>query len=233
LHRTSALVDRGIGRRVCLESNHGEVDLPQTTLFKKRIFTPVTFAASTRDLFAHLADLRSKLRQHRINRSFAERIMLAVTQVNGCRYCSYGHTRMALKAGIPAAELRNLLSGEFNQSPEEELPALFFAQHYAEQQGTYTAAAWQQLEATYGSVTARDILAHIRLISFANLYGNTFDALLSRFKGQPAAGSHWLDEVAFLIVGGLGVPLGLMLGLMINSLTPRHRATNQRGNPIP
>ena len=92
----------------------------QTTSFKNRIFTPAIFAASTRDLFAHLADLRSALRRHRINRLFAERIMLAVTQANGCRYCSYAHTHIALKAGIPTAELRGLLSGEFNQSPEEE-----------------------------------------------------------------------------------------------------------------
>ena len=30
---------------------------------------------------------------------FIERIMLAVTEVNGCAICSYAHTKMALEAG--------------------------------------------------------------------------------------------------------------------------------------
>lgn len=31
---------------------------------------------------------------------FVERLMLAVTEVNGCAVCSYAHTRMALREGI-------------------------------------------------------------------------------------------------------------------------------------
>lgn len=35
--------------------------------------------------------------------------MLAVTQVNGCRYCSYVHARMALQAGLSEQEIRTVL----------------------------------------------------------------------------------------------------------------------------
>ena len=38
-------------------------------------------------------------------------------------------------------------------------------------------------------------MLHIRAISMGNLLGNTFDALLSRLRGQPAEGSHLHDEL--------------------------------------
>ncbi len=185
--------------------------------FKKRIFNLPTFVASVRDLFSQPDALHTALAHYRVSRPFVERIMLAVTQVNGCRYCSYAHTRMALKAGVTEDELRRLLAGQLAQSPATEIVALAFAQHYAEQAGQYDQLAWQRLEDAYGSDAARDILVYIRLISLANLYGNTFDAVLSRIMGRSVAGSHWLDELAVMILGATGVPLGIL----ITRLSPR------------
>ncbi len=47
-----------------------------------------------------------------ISPAFRERLMLAVTAVNGCRYCSYFHTGEALKSGLSQEEISRLLSGE-------------------------------------------------------------------------------------------------------------------------
>ena len=44
-----------------------------------------------------------------ISPDFRERLMLAVTAVNGCRYCSYAHTRAALKGGLSREEISGLL----------------------------------------------------------------------------------------------------------------------------
>ncbi len=159
-----------------------------------------TFTASVRDLFAHLDDLRAAVRQRRLSRAFAEKIMLTVTEVNGCRYCSYAHARLALKAGISEVELRQLLGGDFEYVPAYELVALTFAQHYAEQRDQFEASAWQRLVEAYDDQTARDILAYIRLITFANLIGNTFDAVLSRLAGQPAPRSRFLEEIGVLVL---------------------------------
>ncbi|WP_256205872.1 carboxymuconolactone decarboxylase family protein [Carnobacterium iners] len=38
-----------------------------------------------------------------------ERIMLAVTQVNGCSVCSYTHTKMALEVGMKSEKIKNIL----------------------------------------------------------------------------------------------------------------------------
>ncbi len=184
---------------------------------RKRIFTLPTFVASVRDLFSQPEAFHAALAHHRVSHTFIERIMLAVTQVNGCRYCSYAHTRIALKAGVPEDELRQLMAGQFAQSPATEIVALAFAQHYAEQAGQYDQITWQRLEDAYGSDAARDLLVYIRLISLANLYGNTFDAMLVRIAGRPVPGSHWLDELAIMILGATGVPLGIL----ITRLSPR------------
>ena len=193
-------------------------DCMNESSFNKRIFTLSTFAASARDLFAHLDDLHRTSTQRRISRPFAEKIMMAVTQVNGCRYCSYAHTRMALQAGVSEIELHDLLSGELNHLPEHEIIAVLFAQHYAEQADRYNAAAWQRLQDTYGADVAGDILTHIRVITFANLYGNTFDALLERFRFRPVSGSHFFDEVMVLSAGAIVVPLGLFSGMIVRRL---------------
>ncbi len=196
--------------------------------FNKRIFTLSTFSASVRDLFTHLDDLNLAFTQRRISRSFAEKIMMAVTQVNGCRYCSYAHARMALQAGVSESELHDLFQGEFSHIPPHEWTAILFAQHYAEQGDHYDAAAWQELQDTYGSDAARDVLVHIRVITFANLYGNTLDALLQRLRLRPVAGSHFFDEVVVLSAGAIIVPGGLLIGMMARLLNAviQRRASN-------
>lgn len=51
---------------------------------------------------ASLSFLYNKLykKQNGMNFKFKERIMLAVTEVNGCIMCSYVHTKLSLKAGL-------------------------------------------------------------------------------------------------------------------------------------
>jgi AhpD family alkylhydroperoxidase len=191
--------------------------MPEYT-FNKRIFTFSLFAANARDLFSHLDELTGALTQHHVSRALAEKIMLAVTQVNGCRYCSYAHARMALQAGVSEPELRDLLMGEFSHIPAHELVAVLFAQHYAEQHDRYDAAAWQRLQDAYGAEVASDILTHIRMITFANLYGNTFDALLERLRLRPVAGSRFLDEFIVLSAGATVVPVGVLAGMIVRRL---------------
>ncbi|MCC6612501.1 MAG: carboxymuconolactone decarboxylase family protein [Anaerolineae bacterium] len=174
--------------------------------FSRRIFTIGSFSAAIDDLFDHLIGRRSASRPQRISKAFAERIMLAVTQVNGCRYCDFGHARMALHVGVTQAEIDALRQGDLKALPQEEAVAILFAQYYAESQGKPDRSAYQQLVETYGADRAHDIMAHIRMITIGNLYGNTFDALLSRLRGRPAPGSSLLQELGVLLGGLVIVP---------------------------
>jgi AhpD family alkylhydroperoxidase len=184
---------------------------PAAPGFNKRIFSFSGFVRATDDLIAHLPDLRAAQRSARVSRAFAERIRLAVTQVNGCRYCSYAHARMALQAGVTPEEISSLAAGQWQNLPEVELVALTFAQHYAETGGQPDSEAWQRLNQTYGAGVAREILAHIRTIMMGNLLGNTFDALLFRLTGRPTApGSTLWQELGVLLGGFVVVPLLLL-----------------------
>lgn len=158
--------------------------------FQKRTFTLRSFARSMGEVLLHPGDIRAAARGRRVSRTFAEKIMLAVTQVNDCRYCSYFHSRQALAAGVTAAEVEQLLSGELGAFPPEQTPALLFAQHYAEQSGQPDPQAWQRLVDFYGPEMARDIQAYIRMIMIGNLAGNTFDWLLYRLGLLRRAGQQ-------------------------------------------
>jgi len=181
-----------------------------TQTFNRRIYTFPAFRQAVRQVFGQMDDLKRAARSGRVDKPFAEKLMLAVTRVNGCRYCAYGHTRAALAMGVPESELQRLMAGDLGSFPPHEAVGLAFAQHYAESQGQIDPAAWQRLVETYGEETAQDIMPYLRMITFGNLYGNTFDALLSRLAGKPACGSSLWSELGVLLGVFVLVPLELL-----------------------
>jgi hypothetical protein len=55
----------------------------------------------------------------------------------------------------------------------------------------------------YKDKTAKHIILVIRMISFGNLYGNTWDAVISRLKGKPAPYSNILFEIFYFLLNFL------------------------------
>ena len=129
---------------------------------------------------------RNQLREVKIKRllspAFQERLMLAVTSVEGCRYCSYFHSKLAIKGGVSQEEIGNLLSGDFEGCPEEEALAVLYAQHWAEYDAHPDPEAVERLKETYGSEKAEAIHLILRMIRLGNLLGNTWDYLLYRIS---------------------------------------------------
>ena len=112
---------------------------------------------------------------------FRERLMLVVTEVNGCRYCSYGHGMAALKAGVPQEQIDELTQGLIPVgAPREEKVALLYAQHWAENDGRPNPEAVKQLLESYGKEKAQAIHLLLRMIRVGNLLGNSGDYLLFR-----------------------------------------------------
>ena len=104
------------------------------------------------------------------DRESAERIMLAVTAVNGCELCSYAHTRLALDAGVSDAQVRALLGGVTTGVPEHQLPGIAFAQHYADTRGHPDPTAWTALVDQYGTTQARCVLRATRMMMWGNAW---------------------------------------------------------------
>jgi len=77
-----------------------------TRTFRRREYArPGEFLHDIRVVLSRRALLGRALRQV-ISPSFRERLMLVVTEVHDCRYCSYFHSRHALAGGVSEAELR-------------------------------------------------------------------------------------------------------------------------------
>ena len=92
--------------------------------FNKRYYTPRSFFRDLREMASRRSQIRETARSGRVDPAFVEKIMMAVTAVNGCRYCAYFHTRQALKEGVPEDEIARILSLELNDFPPEEAVAL-------------------------------------------------------------------------------------------------------------
>jgi len=164
--------------------------------------------------------LRSIRDNSRIDLALAEKIMLAVTGVNGGRHCSYVHARHAMRVGISREEVEALLRGEFEYATVDQAPALFFAQHYAERRGHPDPDLVQRLVDTWGESGARDLVAYIRLVTMGNLVGNTVDALASRVLGQPSPDTTLRDELSVLAVFVFGVLPVMPLLMLCAALAP-------------
>jgi len=138
--------------------------------------------ADLRMLTAQRREIRGLMRGGALAPAFRERLMLVVTQVNRCRYCSYAHARAALSAGVPQEEIGALAGGAFEGSPPDEVPALLYAQHWAEAGGKPEAPVRERVLARYGEQTVKRIELALRMIRVGNLSGNTFDYLLYRIS---------------------------------------------------
>ncbi len=137
-----------------------------------------------------------KNRKHqRISQDFIERIMLSVTEVNGCAICAYGHTRMALSQGFTQDEITSFLSGSATYVTPEEAKAIFFAQHYADTKGYVDPLAYAEVVQTYGDEKTRIILAAIQMMMVGNIAGLPISAFIRRWKGKKDPQSHLMTEL--------------------------------------
>lgn len=124
------------------------------------------------------------LRAHRAGRvsdQLAEKIMLATTAVNECRYCTRFHTVRARQVDVDSEVIDAILRRDVGVVEAEERPALVFAERYAEAAAAPDESAVEALEAAYGPEMAGDVQAYVRAIYFGNLLGNSVDAF-----------RHWL-----------------------------------------
>jgi AhpD family alkylhydroperoxidase len=186
--------------------------------FHKKIYTFRQYRQDIGFILKNIPRFINAIRNKDIPRSFAEKIMLVITAVNGCCYCSWFHAKQAMTSGINEDEVKEILNLQFHtRASHQELPALLFAQHYAETDRNPDKEVLDKLIDFYGEKTATDIILYIRLIYFGNLTGNTFDAFLSRLRGIKAQNSSLLFELFFFV---LNCPILLPLSLIIKRELP-------------
>lgn len=153
-----------------------------------------------------------------MDQQFMERIMLAVTEVNGCEICSYAHTKMALEAGMKDEEIENMLAGVSDNIPAEQLSAIMFAQHYADTRGFPSLKSWQRVVEKYGLEKAEGILGATRMIMMGNVYGIPWSSFLNRLKGKTDTRSSLEYELVVVAGTFVMIPVALLHALILTLL---------------
>lgn len=155
--------------------------------FKRRYYQSLSaILKDTKAIFKQRVKIKKMMHDGLISDPFRERIMLTVTEVNGCRYCQYAHAKMALNAGLKTSEIESLADGVFHHCPPEEVPALLYAQHWAEVDGNPDPQTRDQVIEIYGEQTTEAMELPMRMIRMGNLMGNTWDYILYRISF-----GHW------------------------------------------
>lgn len=169
--------------------------------------------------FFSVPDFVSAKKNKILNETFNERIMLAVTEVNGCPFCSYAHTKMALEAGMSNEEIQKMLAGVSDDVPEEEISAIVFGQHYAESRGNPSKESWERIIEIYGFKEAKAILASIRIIMFGNVTGVAWGSFINRLKRKELDGRSTIAyEIGIILTTIFYLPIAIVHSLLAKLL---------------
>lgn len=169
-------------------------------LFNKRTYRPRQFARDAFALGRSVPFLVKSIAAGKISPAFREKIMLAVTGVNDCRYCIFVHSKLAGHYDVDPEQIRNILENSLDEKiTSEELVAIEFTVHYAQSRKKPNPEMLEKLTDHYGEEKAREMVLYMDTIYLANLSGNTFDSFLSRLKGENSGQDNFLFELIFAI----------------------------------
>ena len=181
----------------------------------KKIYNVKEFYAALYKALRTFKYMRRTKKTNELSSHFIERIMLAVTEVNGCEVCSYAHTRIALEQGMKDEEVKMLLTGNNESIPGYEMKAIIL--HSIMQiQGNPSKESWKHIIKTYGSEKALGILGAIRAIMAGNMYGIIISAFRSRIKGKKIEKTNLLYEIRMILSVIILFPVALIHSILSN-----------------
>ena len=157
---------------------------PKQNKFQRRYYRGWRpFWADLKFLLRQRRQIRNAMRDPRIDPAFRERLMLAVTEVNGCRYCRTFHIGQAREAGITQEEINIYLMGTIpDDIPEDQKLAVCYARHWAENNQQADEIYEEEVREWYGKEGFQSISIILRMIWMGNLLGNTWDYVLFRIS---------------------------------------------------
>ncbi|BEP28848.1 carboxymuconolactone decarboxylase family protein [Helicovermis profundi] len=155
-------------------------------------------------------DFDKAMKTKLIDEEFKTRIMLAVTEINGCEICNNYHTKEARELAIKKENTQIFNSEVFTMSSSKKELAIEFAENYALENGNYSEEKWNELIDYYGEEKSNAILGAIRLIMMGNAHGIAAGALIRRMKFKPVKNSTFLNELALTLSVIVFVPTAII-----------------------
>ncbi|MGB2965243.1 MAG: carboxymuconolactone decarboxylase family protein [Anaerolineales bacterium] len=152
--------------------------------FRKRHYSSLkALWQDFRFILKHRSNIKVAIRGEEISKAFQERLMMAVTEVNDCRYCRRFHIHQAFQAGISEVEIQTYLSGIIpGDIPTEQKLAVAYAKHWAENDAQPDPESQSRIQEVYGKQGFEAIEIILHMIRMGNLLGNTGDYILYRLS---------------------------------------------------
>ena len=185
---------------------------PRSTFggYRKRTITARELIGRLFSLAGEVPTIYQIWGKHELDPGFREELMLAVAKLNDCRYCSWGHHEWAHSAGVPEEELAHIENMDIEDFDRQKWVALSYVRAFVSGKfGSVPRELRKEMRENYSAHEITEIELVVRIMDLGNRSANTWDALLSRLRGNPAAGSHILDEAvlsgAFLTIAPVAI----------------------------
>jgi len=178
--------------------------------YNKRIYKPKQYFLFLEDAIYSFKDIKNSKKKKLVSYDFRERIMLAVTEVNGCPMCSYYHIKESMNANISTKEIKEILNGKEDAIPLSQIKGVLFAKYYADNKGVVEQDMWDKLVEEYDIEKAKAILGFIRMIMVGNVSGIALGALGGRFKNKRVKNSKLKNELIIIIGTIFFIPIILI-----------------------
>jgi AhpD family alkylhydroperoxidase len=164
--------------------------------FKKRTLSASQLGRRLAALVPELGTMYQVWLRQEVDPGFREELMLAVSRLNGCRYCSWGHHEWAQISGVSNQELAQLEQLDPSGFDRRKWVAISYARALVKEDFRRVQPELRRaVQHKYSPREIRQIELIANVMDVGNRTSNTFDAMLSRFKGAPAAHSRIVDEV--------------------------------------
>jgi len=185
---------------------------PKSTFggYRKRTITAREFIGSLFSLAGEVPTIYQIWGKHELDPGFREELMLAVAKLNECRYCTWGHHEWAHLAGVPEDELAHIEQMDPEGFDRRKWVALSYVRAFVSDKfGSVPRELRKEMRENYTVHEIKEIELVTWIMDLGNRGANTWDAMLSRLRGNPAVDSHIIDEAvlsgAFLTVAPVAV----------------------------
>jgi len=187
--------------------------------FKKRTLSATQLGRRLASLVPELGTMYQVWLRHEVDPGFREQLMLAVSRLNGCRYCSWGHHEWAQISGVSNEELAQLEQLDPSGFDRRKWVAISYARALVKEDFRRVQPELRRaMQHKYSLREIRQIELIANVMDVSNRTSNTFDAMLSRFKGAPASHSRIFDE---LILSGVFLAVAPAVVLYLSRASKR------------
>ena len=182
--------------------------------FYKRFFTIKESYQILFDAMRTMKYMSRAKRKEELSTELIEKVMLTVTEINGCEVCSVFHNKVAEKEGMKEEEIQMLFVADVEEIPQEDALAILFSREYANSLGNPSEDSWNSLKTFYGESKAKGILGAVRTIMMGNTFGIVWGALVNRLKGKQVEGSSLWYEISMLVSFIFFIPVAIVHALL-------------------